>query len=141
MIRSGCGLPADRIRVPTSTWCSANASVAALHEAGVPILAGTDANASALIPGGVPHGASLHRELELLAGAGLSTAEVLRAATELPATVFGLADRGGIEPGRRADLVLLDGDPIADIRATRFIRRIWIGGIEHEPAEATDQAG
>jgi imidazolonepropionase-like amidohydrolase len=58
---------------------------------------------------------------------------VLRAATELAATVFGLADRGVIEPGRRADLVLLDGDPIADIRA---IRRIWIGGIEHEPGGA-----
>ena len=131
----------SHIAPPGADFGNANASVAALYEAGVPILAGTDANASALIPGGVPHGESLHRELELLAGAGLSTTDVLRAATQLPATVFGLADRGVIEPGRRADLVLLDGDPIADIRATRSIRRIWIGGIEHEPAEATDQAG
>jgi imidazolonepropionase-like amidohydrolase len=131
----------SHVAPPGADFGNANASVAALHEAGVPILAGTDANASALIPGGVPHGESLHRELELLAGAGLSTADVLRAATELPATVFGLADRGVIEPGKRADLVLLDDDPIADIRATRSIRRIWIGGIEHEPAEATDQAG
>jgi imidazolonepropionase-like amidohydrolase len=131
----------SHVAPPGADFGNANASVAALHEAGVPILAGTDANASALIPGGVPHGESLHRELELLAGAGLSTVELLRAATELPATAFGLADRGVIEPGRRADLVLLDGNPIADIRAARSIRRIWIGGIEHEPGGAEDQTG
>ena len=83
----------------------------------------------------------LRRELELNDGAGLSTADVLPAAGPTSGHGVGLADRGVIEPGRRADLVLLDGDPIADIRATRSIRRIWIGGIEHEPAEAKDQAG
>jgi imidazolonepropionase-like amidohydrolase len=121
---------------PGADFGNASASVAALHKAGVPVLAGTDANASALIPGGVPHGESLHRELELLTGAGLSTVDALRAATAAPATVFGLADRGVIEPGKRADLVLLDDDPLADIRATRSIRRIWVGGIEHDPTEA-----
>jgi imidazolonepropionase-like amidohydrolase len=121
---------------PGADYASATASVTALHEAGVPVLAGTDANDSPLIPGGVPHGMSLHRELELLAGAGLSPVDALRAATVTPATVFGLTDRGVIEPGKRADLVLLDGDPLADIRATRSIRRIWIGGIEIEPAGA-----
>jgi len=83
----------------------------------------------------VPHGEGLHREFELLAAAGLAAADILRAATVLPATYFGLADRGMIEPGKRADLVLLDQDPLADIRATRSIRRIWIGGIECEPAD------
>jgi imidazolonepropionase-like amidohydrolase len=121
---------------PGAEFGNASASVAALHEAGVTVLAGTDANASALIPGGVPHGMSLHRELELLTGAGLSTVDALRAATAAPATVFGLADRGVIEPGKRADLVLLDDDPLADIRATRSIRRIWVGGVEQDPAEA-----
>jgi imidazolonepropionase-like amidohydrolase len=120
---------------PGADYANAKASVAALHEAGIPILAGTDANDAPLVPGGVPHGESLHRELELLTGAGLSTVDALRAATAAPATVFGLADRGRIEPGKRADLVLLDDDPLADIRATRSIRRIWIGGIEIDPAE------
>jgi imidazolonepropionase-like amidohydrolase len=120
----------SHVAPPGADFGNATASVASLHEAGVPILAGTDANDAPLIPGGVPHGESLHRELELLTAAGLSTVDVLRAATALPAMVFGLADRGIIEPGKRADLVLLDGDPIADIRATRSVRRVWIAGTE-----------
>jgi imidazolonepropionase-like amidohydrolase len=110
---------------------SARDSVAELHRAGVPILAGTDANAGPGIPFSPRHGESLHEELELLIEAGLSTVEALRAATVLPAQHFGLRDRGVIEPGRRADLVLIDGDPIADIRATRLIRRVWCAGVEH----------
>jgi imidazolonepropionase-like amidohydrolase len=110
---------------------SARDSVAELRRAGVPILAGTDANAGPGIPFSPRHGESLHDELELLIEAGLSNVEALRAATVLPAQHFGLHDRGVIEPGRRADLVLLDGDPIADIRATRQIRRVWCAGVEH----------
>jgi imidazolonepropionase-like amidohydrolase len=120
----------SHVAPPGADFGNATASVSVLHEAGVPILAGTDANDAPLIPGGVPHGMSLHRELELLTGAGLSTVDALRAATVLPATVFGLADRGIIEPGKRADLVLLDGDPIADIRASRRVHRVWIAGTE-----------
>jgi imidazolonepropionase-like amidohydrolase len=131
----------SHVAPPGADYARAAASVAALHEAGVPVLAGTDANDAPLIPGGVPHGQSLHRELELLTGAGLSTVDALRAATVAPATVFGLADRGVIEPGKRADLVLLDDDPLADIRATRSIRRIWIGGAEVGPVEAGQTAG
>jgi imidazolonepropionase-like amidohydrolase len=115
---------------------AARGSVAELHRAGVPILAGTDANAGPGIPFSPRHGESLHEELELLIEAGLSTVEALRAATVLPAQYFGLHDRGVIEPGRRADLVLIDGDPIADIRATRLIRRVWCGGVEHRVASA-----
>jgi imidazolonepropionase-like amidohydrolase len=126
---------------PGADFGNATASVAALHDAGVPILAGTDANSSPLIPGGVRHGTSLHRELELLTGAGLSAADALRAATVVPARVFGLADRGVIEPGKRADLVLLDADPLADIRATRSICRIWVGGIEAGPAGTGQTVG
>jgi imidazolonepropionase-like amidohydrolase len=110
---------------------SARDSVAELRRAGVPILAGTDANAGPGIPFSPRHGESLHDELELLIEAGLSNVEALRAATVLPAQHFGLHDRGVIEPGRRADLVLIDGDPIADIRATRQIRRVWCAGVEH----------
>jgi imidazolonepropionase-like amidohydrolase len=110
---------------------SARDSVGELHRAGVPILAGTDANAGPGIPFSPRHGESLHDELELLVDAGLTAVEALRAATVLPAKHFGLSDRGAIEPGRRADLVLIDGDPIADIRATRQIRRVWCAGVEH----------
>ncbi|MFE3226036.1 amidohydrolase family protein [Nocardia sp. NPDC059228] len=110
------------------------ANVAALRKAGVAVLAGTDANATPGLPFQPPFGASLHHELELLVRAGLSTVEALNAATVLPARHFGLADRGVIAPGMRADLILLDGDPIADIRAARTIRRIWCGGTEHPPA-------
>jgi imidazolonepropionase-like amidohydrolase len=115
---------------------AARGSVAELHRAGVPILAGTDANAGPGIPFSPRHGESLHEELELLIDAGLSTVEALRAATVLPAHYFGLHDRGVIEPGRRADLVLIDGDPIADIRATRLIRRVWCAGVEHRVVSA-----
>jgi imidazolonepropionase-like amidohydrolase len=123
------------IAPPGADYANARASVAVLHEADVPILAGTDANDSAGTPARIQHGGSLHRELELLADAGLSTREALVAATALPARYFGLRDRGAIQPGLRADLILIEEDPLQDIRATRSIRRIWCGGIEREPTE------
>jgi imidazolonepropionase-like amidohydrolase len=102
---------------------TALASVRALHEGGVEILAGSDAPNP-----GTAHGASLHHELELLVRAGLTPVQALRAATSAPARRFGLADRGRIAPGQRADLLLVAGDPTADIRATRAIQRIWKNG-------------
>jgi imidazolonepropionase-like amidohydrolase len=105
-------------------------SVASLHRAGVPIIAGTDANAQEGVPFSPAHGSSLHDELALLVEAGLSTVDALRAATVLPAQHFRLPDRGVIEAGRRADLVLIDGDPVANIADTRRIQRVWCGGIE-----------
>jgi imidazolonepropionase-like amidohydrolase len=98
-------------------------SVRALHEAKVPILAGTDAPNP-----GTLHGASMHRELELLVECGLTPAQALAAGTSTPAKRFGLSDRGRIAPGLRADLLLVEGDPTADIRATRAVRRAWIAG-------------
>lgn len=121
---------------PGADYDAARASVTALYQAGVPILAGTDANAAPGVPAAISHGDSLHHELELLVRAGLTNLDALRAATSLPARYFGLTDRGVIEPGRRADLLLLDEDPLQDICATRSIRRIWCGGIEHTSAAA-----
>jgi imidazolonepropionase-like amidohydrolase len=120
----------ERWPEPGLDYGHARASVAALRAAGVPILAGTDANDIPASPTPIPHGASLHRELELLVEAGLSPAEALDSATRLPAVHFGLLDRGVIKPGYRADLVLLDGDPLADIRASMEIRSVWCNGIE-----------
>ena len=125
----------SRLGLPGASYPAARASVAAAYRAGVPVLAGTDANADAGSPAAVSHGDSLHHELELLVDAGLTSLDALRAATVLPARYFALEDRGVIEPGRRADLVLIDGDPLQDIRATRSLRRVWCGGIEHEPAD------
>jgi imidazolonepropionase-like amidohydrolase len=99
-------------------------NVSELNALGVPLLAGTDATNP-----GVAHGASLHDELILLSDAGLTPGQVLTAATQGPARAFGLTDRGSIEPGRRADLVLVDGDPTRDITATRRIRQIWHQGV------------
>ncbi len=103
------------------------AATAALREAGVPILAGTDA-----ATGRSAHGFCLHAELAALVDAGLSPAESLRAATATPAEAFGLADRGRIEAGRHADLLLVDGDPTADIAATREIREVWRQGVRFD---------
>jgi imidazolonepropionase-like amidohydrolase len=100
------------------------ANVAALHRAGVDILAGTDAGNP-----GTAHGASMHGELALLVSAGLTPAEALRAATALPARRFGLTDRGRIAVGLRADLLLVEGDPTQDIHATRRIVSIWKNGV------------
>lgn len=119
---------------PGADYAAARESVTVMHRAGVPILAGTDANAAVGVPAAISHGISLHHELELLVDAGLSTLDALRAATSRPARYFGLADRGVIEPGRRADLLLIDGDPLRDITATKSIRRIWCGGIEVVPS-------
>ena len=102
-----------------------------LHDAGVPILAGTDAPNP-----GTSHGSSLHRELELLVQAGLSPDAALAAATSVPARAYSLPDRGRIAPGLRADLVLVNGDPSRDITATRDIVSIWKRGVRLERAKA-----
>lgn len=92
--------------------------------AGVRLLAGTDANMIA-----PAHGAGLLRELELLVRAGLTPEEALRAATSVPATVFGLTDRGRIAPGLRADLVLVTGDPTTEVTAAANIVDVWRRGV------------
>ena len=102
----------------------AKAAVRALHEAGVTILAGTDAPNP-----DTSYGVSLHQELLLLTECGLSAEEALRAATSSPAREFGMIDRGRIQSGRRADLLLVRGDPTKDIRATRDIVGVWKAGI------------
>ena len=107
---------ADVLKIPSET-------VRALKAAGVRILAGTDCGNL-----GTAHGASLHRELELLVDAGLTPVEALAAATSQTAAAFGLTDRGRIAPGLRADLVLVDGDPTTDITATRKIAGVWKQG-------------
>jgi imidazolonepropionase-like amidohydrolase len=107
----------------------ARSSVGQWYRAGVPILAGTDANQTPSAPASPPYGSSLHHELELLVDAGLSAVDALRAATIVAARHFGLSDRGVIAPGKRADLVLIDGDPLQDISVVGKIAAVWCAGV------------
>ena len=96
-----------------------------LHEAGVPFGAGTDTPIGYAVPG-----YSLHSELEMLVQAGLQPEEALYAATVTPAAFFGLeGEMGTVEPGRRADLVLLGGNPLEDIRNTREVEAVVLDGV------------
>ena len=107
----------------------AEQAVAQLKAARVPVLAGTDAPNP-----GTSHGASIHRELELLVRSGLTPVEALAAATSVPAAAFHLDDRGTIRPGKRADLLLVKGDPTKDILRTRDIVSVWKLGVEDDRA-------
>jgi imidazolonepropionase-like amidohydrolase len=104
------------------------ATVRMLRDNGVDILAGSDVSEPMPTLGGLAHGASLHHELQLLVAAGLEPIEALRAATSVPARRFALPDRGRIIPGALADLLLVEGDPLANIADTLSIRAVWHRG-------------
>ncbi len=106
-------------------------SVRRLHAAGVRILAGTDAPNP-----GTGFGISLHGELRLLRQAGLSASEALGAATAHPAEAFGIEDRGRLERGRIADLLLVAGDPQSDVTRSAAIAGVWKDGFPVEAAWA-----
>ena len=95
-----------------------------LRDAGVPIGAGTDTPIGWSVPG---H--SLHSELEVFVAAGLTPREALDSATRVPATFFGLEDQMGlVAAGYRADLLLLDANPLEDISNTRRISMVVVDG-------------
>ncbi|HXY68460.1 MAG TPA: amidohydrolase family protein [Gemmatimonadales bacterium] len=108
--------------------------VSAIRGSGIGLLAGTDWSTSLQSRGAPPPGASLHDELRLLVEAGFTPAETLRAAVSSPARFLGLsATLGAIEPAKTADLVVLAGDPLQDIRNTRRIAAvIHDGRVVHE---------
>jgi imidazolonepropionase-like amidohydrolase len=96
----------------------------AADQASVPVLAGTDLGDPYVVPG-----FALHDELQLLVEAGLSPLHALRSATLEPARALGFSDEvGAIQPGKVADLVVLDADPLVDIRNTRRIRAVVLDG-------------
>ena len=102
-----------------------------LHRAGVELMAGSDTPVQFCPPGG-----ALHQELELLTAAGLSPREALLAATRNNARALGQSgELGSIEAGKLADLVVLDADPLLDIRHTRRIHRVIRAGVVLDPAE------
>lgn len=105
-----------------------------LYDAGVPLAVGSDAGNSSQLS--QFHGTSTLRELELLAEAGIAAADVLVAATRIPAEMLGIAaDTGTVAPGKRADLVVLAGDPLESMPAIRSIRWTVKGGVARTPEQ------
>lgn len=97
-----------------------------LHHAGVPLVPGTDAQIG---------GFELHREMELWVEAGIPAADVLAYATLGAARTMGMDDQlGSVEPGRYADLILVDGDPTARISDIRRVVSVVKGGRLYDPA-------
>ena len=96
-----------------------------LADGGVTIAMGTDSGTQL----GRWQGYFEHVELELMVEAGLTPMQALVAATGNAARVMGLDELGALEPGRWADFVVLDADPLADIRNTRQIHAVWIAGL------------
>jgi imidazolonepropionase-like amidohydrolase len=118
------GYPIAGDKLAARRWEVSRQLVKTLHAADVRILAGTDAPMPQVFPG-----FALHKELELLVEAGLSPADALRSATIWPAEFLGMSDSlGSISAGRRADLLLLDGNPLSDISQTQGIRAVVLDG-------------
>ncbi|HZU33798.1 MAG TPA: amidohydrolase family protein, partial [Candidatus Angelobacter sp.] len=100
-------------------------TVRILHEAGVPIVAGTDQ--------AVP-GFSVDREIELYVKAGFTPMEAIQAATLVPARAMGMEkDSGTIEAGKRADVILVDGNPLENISDLRKISLVFAAGRMFQP--------
>jgi imidazolonepropionase-like amidohydrolase len=99
------------------------ANLRRVRDAGIPIAMGTDAGNPLTL-----HGASVFREMEAMAEAGMTPMEVLVAATRTAARAMGRADLGTLEPGKAADLVVLDADPLASVSNLRRVRMIARGG-------------
>ena len=114
------GVPASAAPKYAATLKSDLAAIVALRRAGVPIIAGTDQ----AIPG-----YSLYRELELYVEGGMTPLEAIQTATTVPARVMKRErEMGSVEPGKRADLIVLDADPLADIHNIRTVRYVVAAG-------------
>lgn len=94
-----------------------------VHAAGIPVAMGTDAGNPLTL-----HGASVYREMEAMAAAGLSPMDVLIASTRNAARAMGRDSIGTLQPGMAADLVVLDADPLADVRNLRAVRLVARAG-------------
>ena len=112
----------DKNGLRYSKWLES--TVGKLHKKNVPFMAGTDTPIGYLIPG-----RSLHIELEVLVESGFSNLEAIKTATVNPATFFGLEDKTGrIKNGHKADLVILNSNPLDIIRNTQDIYAVIING-------------
>ena len=125
--------PSERSEMLGKIFSKDLAIIGALHRAGIPIVAGTDQS--------VP-GYSLHREIELYVQAGFTPMEAIQAATIVPARVMHLdKELGTVETGKRADLILLTADPLADIHKTRQVEYVITNGAMYHAAELWQSVG
>jgi imidazolonepropionase-like amidohydrolase len=107
------------------TYAILQRSLAKLHAAGVRIILGPDTGLEDHF-----FGYAEQKELELMADAGMTPSAVIVAATSRPAEFLGLADAGSLAPGKRADFLVLEANPLDDIRNTRRIARMYLAGAE-----------
>lgn len=105
-------------------------NVKRMYDAGIPILVGTDASINGNGPAMIYFGLSLHQEMKLLSQYGVANIDVLKGATSRAAQAYNMLDRGVIAPGKRADLVLIQGNPIANIDNIDNIVKVWTAGAE-----------
>ena len=127
------GAASENVSAPADYFRTALEAVRALHAAGVPIVAGTDVT--------VP-GYSLHRELELYVKAGFTPMEAIQAATIVPARVLGLsAQTGSLELHKRADILIVNGDPLSSITDLRKIDMVITDGHVYHPAPLLRSVG
>jgi imidazolonepropionase-like amidohydrolase len=127
------GPPSDRSEFLEKALKKDLEVVGALHRAGIRIVAGTDQT--------VP-GHSLHREIELYVQAGFTPMEAIQAATIVPARVMGLEkETGTVTRGKRADLIVIEGDPLADIRNTRNVDFVIAEGKMYKSADLWQSVG
>ncbi|MEX2149361.1 MAG: amidohydrolase family protein [Steroidobacteraceae bacterium] len=121
-----------KLEIYRKSWQTMLRFLGKLYAAGVPLVAGTDSIA----------GFMLHRELELYVQAGVPPGEAIRIATENGARYSGvLHETGTIERGKRADLILVDGDPTTDISDIRRISYVLREGVGYVPAELYEAFG
>jgi len=127
------GLPPEAAAYGEKIKANDLAIIGALHRAGVPIVAGTDQT--------VP-GFSLYREIELYVQAGFTPMEALQAATIVPARAMKVErDSGSLEVGKRADLDVLDANPLQNIRNIRSVRSVLANGVLYDPAPLWESVG
>jgi imidazolonepropionase-like amidohydrolase len=132
-ILADVGPPSPQAEISEKVFAKELAVVGALHKAGVPIVAGTDQT--------VP-GHSLHREIELYVQAGFTPMEAIQAATIVPARVMGLdKEIGTVEAGKRADVIILDGNPLESIRNIRKVEFVITNGVMYNCAELWRSVG
>jgi len=107
--------------------------VGALHKAGIDIVAGTDQ--------AVP-GHSIYRELELYVKAGFTPLEALQSATQVPARVMGMdKEVGTIETGKRADIIILNANPLDNISNIRSVEKVIANGSMYDAASLWKSVG
>ena len=130
---AGGGVPPEYRDAIRRQFTKYVAIVGALHRAGIPIVAGTDQS--------VP-GHSLYREMELYVEAGFTPTEAIQSATIVPARVMKQdAESGTIEPGKRADLILVEGNPLENIHNIRNVKTVITGGVAYNCAELWQSVG